>query len=121
MAAALCVCACSCFAQPYEIGGAIGYGIYRNGTIYGPGASITAGVRNRFAAGFVVGEDLYEHISGEVRYVYQDGHPFLSGAGQKTDIQGQSHTFTYDVLFHFRNREQRIRRFSRRAPERKTT
>jgi hypothetical protein len=101
----------SCFAQQYELGAAIGYGAYRNGTTFGPGESVTAGIRNRFAAGAVFGEDLYDHLSGEVRYTYQDGHPFLSGAGQKTDIQGQSQTLTYDVLFHFRDREHRVRPF----------
>jgi hypothetical protein len=29
-------------------------------------------IRNRFAAGAVFGEDLYEHFSGEVRYLYHD-------------------------------------------------
>ena len=59
-----------------------------------------AGIRNRFAAGVVFGEDLYDHISGEIRYIYHDGHAFLSSGGVKTDMQGQSHTFTYDLLFH---------------------
>jgi opacity protein-like surface antigen len=105
------LCAAACCAQQYEIGGAIGYGFYRNGTIFGPGSSVTAGMRDRFAAGFVIGEDLYEHVSGELRYVYQDGHPFLSARGAKSDIQGQSHTFTYDLLFHAAGRERRIRPF----------
>src|ERR1700683_728999 len=35
MAAVLC--AGPCLAQNYEIGGAIGYGLYRDGTIYSPG------------------------------------------------------------------------------------
>lgn len=104
-------CAAACFAQHFEIGGAVGYGLYRNGTIYGSGESATAGIRNRFSAGFMFGEDLYEHISGEVRYVYQDGHPFLSAHGTQSDIQGQSHTFTYDFLFHASGREARIRPF----------
>jgi hypothetical protein len=100
-----------CFAQQWEIGGFIGYGWYRSGTIYGPGQSIEAGIRNRFTAGALVGEDLYQYISGEVRWVYQDGHPFLSGQGVKTDIQGSSDTFTYDVLFHVFPKEHRLRPF----------
>lgn len=105
------LCVSACFAQQYEIGGAIGYGWYRNGTIFGPGASATAGIRNRFAAGAIVGEDLYQHISGEVRYMYHDGHPFLQSGGVKTDVQGESHTFTYDVLIHAAPREARLRPF----------
>jgi hypothetical protein len=103
--------ASACFAQHYEVGGAIGYGFYRNGTIFGPGVSAEAGVRNRFAAGWVIGEDLYQHISGEVRYLYHDGHPFLETPAVKTDIQGQSHAFHYDLLLHARGREARLRPF----------
>jgi hypothetical protein len=105
------LCASAAFAQPYEIGGAVGYGFYRNGTIYSPGVHTQAGIRDRFASGFVFGEDLYGHISGEVRYLYHDGHPFLSGASMKGEIQGQSHAFHYDLLFQTTSRESRLRPF----------
>jgi opacity protein-like surface antigen len=105
------ILAAVCCAQPYEVGGSIGYGWYHNGTIFGAGSSIDAGVRNRFAAGFVLCDDLYDHFSGEFRYLYQDGHPFLQGNGVKSDIQGQSHTFSYSLLFHPMIRERRLRPF----------
>lgn len=109
------LCAGACFAQNsgenWEFGGTIGYGIYHNGTIYAPGTEAQAGIRNRFAAGVVFGEDLYEYVSGEVRYLYQDGHPFISYNGVRTDIQGQSHAITYDLLFHFAPRGRRLRPF----------
>jgi hypothetical protein len=108
-AAALCVA--GSFAQDTEIGGAIGYGVYRDGSIYAPGGKAEAGIRNRFAAGVMFGEDLYDHISGEIRYLYHDGHAFLFSGGVKADIQGQSHTFTYDLLFHLKDREHRMRPF----------
>src|SRR5205823_10467898 len=47
----------------------------------------------------------------EFRYLFHDGHPFLEGQGVKQDIQGQSHTFTYELLFHLQPRESRIRPF----------
>lgn len=103
--------ASACFAQPFEIGGTIGYGVYRDGTVFGAGETAQAGIRNRFAAGCLVGEDLYEHISGEIRYLYQDGHPFLATSNVKSDMQGQSHAIHYDVLFHLKPREQRFRPF----------
>ncbi len=108
----LCLLAAAPVFAQYEFGGTIGYGIYRNGTVFGAGTTVQAGVRNRFAAGAVIGEDMYEYISGEVRYVYHDGHPFLSSGGAKVDIQGQSHTFTYDLLFHFEPRERKLRFFA---------
>ena len=98
-----------CLAQQWEIGGFIGYGWYRDGTIYGPGQSIEAGIRNRFAAGAVVGEDLYPHLGGEFRWIYHDGHPFVQGPGVKTDIQGNSHAFTYDILIYIYPPEHRLR------------
>jgi len=100
-----------CRAQSYEFGGAIGYGVYHDGTIFGPGAEIQAGIRNRFAAGVVLGQDLNDYVSGEIRYLYHDGHPFISSDGVKTDIQGQSHALTYDLLFHFKDRRHKFRPF----------
>jgi hypothetical protein len=99
------------YGQDYELGGFIGYGVYRNGTVFGAGQTVTAGVYNRFTTGAVIGEDMYEHLSGEIRYIYHDGHPFVSGYGAKTEVQGESHTFTYDLLFHFKEREAKLRPF----------
>ena len=107
--AALLVFAGAAFGQHYEIGGDIGYGWYHNGTIYAPGGTAAAGIRNRFVAGALVGDDMYEYISGEIRYTYQDGHPFLSSGGKSQDIQGQSHAITYDMLVHLKPREDKWR------------
>jgi hypothetical protein len=97
-----------CQAQ-WEIGAGGGYGLYHTGTVIAPAGHAVAGVRNRFAFTFFAGEDLYEHLSGEFRYTYQDGDPFLSSAGVKSNIQGQSHAFHYDLLFHLRPRRERFR------------
>jgi hypothetical protein len=100
-----------CWAENWEIGGFGGYGLYRSGTIFGPGATVEASVRDRFVAGGVVGEDLYEHFGGEIRYMFHDGHPFLYANGTRVEIQGQSHTITYDALFYFARRERKVRPF----------
>ena len=70
-----------------------------------------AGIRNRFAAGVILGDDFFNYVSGEFRYLYHDGHPFLATPGVKTDIQGQSHALTYALLLHFKNREHHLRPF----------
>lgn len=102
----------TCLAQTnYEFGGDIGYGIYRGGSVYSPNGTATAGILNRFSAGAVFGDDLYNYVSGELRYLYQDGHPFLRFNGTRTDIQGESQTITYDLLFHFKPRASRWRPF----------
>ncbi|MBV8729829.1 MAG: outer membrane beta-barrel protein [Acidobacteriia bacterium] len=99
------------FAQYFELGADIGYGIYRNGSIYSNAGTVTAGIRNRFAAGILLGWDFSKYVSGEFHYLYHDGHPFLQGSGVKVDIQGQSQALTVGLLFHFKDREHRFRPF----------
>jgi opacity protein-like surface antigen len=99
------------FGQQYEIGADIGYGFYRNGTIYSPAGSALAGMRNRFAAGIDLGYQFSNYVSGQFSYLYHDGHPFLQAPGVKSDIQGQSHALTLELLFHFRPRDHRLRPF----------
>jgi hypothetical protein len=104
----LCAAA-GCAQNNAEIGASIGYGAYRDVRVNAPGGTATVGIRNRFAAGAVVCEDLFERISGEIRYLYQDGDPFLSNGARRGNIQGQSHSFFYDVLFHLHDRDRRMR------------
>jgi len=103
--------AISAFGQTYEIGADIGYGWYANGTIFSSTQSVTAGIRNRFAAGIDIGEEFSKYVSGAFSYLYHDGHPFLEAPGVKTDIQGQSHALTMELLFHFKPRGARLRPF----------
>src|ERR1017187_8976796 len=97
------------FAQRYEIGANVGYGFYRSGSIYSASGTAQAGIRNRFAAGIILGDKFSNYVSAEFRYLYHDGHPFLQAPGVKTDIQGQSDALTAELLFHFKTREHRLR------------
>jgi opacity protein-like surface antigen len=100
------------FAQDqFEIGANVGYGFYRDGTIFSAVGTADAGIRNRFAAGIILGEEMTDYVSGEFRYLYHDGHPFLDAPGVKADIQGNSDALTYALLFHFKKREHRWRPF----------
>lgn len=96
-------------AQNWEIGGGMGYGAYKNATISGPAGAADAGVRNRFAVTGVASEDLFEHLSGEIRYVYQAGGTLLQAGSVQGSVAGYSHTITYDALLHFKPRSSRIR------------
>ncbi|MCU1232972.1 MAG: hypothetical protein JWP63_939 [Candidatus Solibacter sp.] len=98
-------------AQNWELGGGVGYGAYRNGSISGTAGTATAGVRNQYAVTGMASEDLFEHFSGEVRYVYHPGDTFLESGAAKGSVEAYSHTFTYDVLFHFKPRESKVRPF----------
>ena len=99
------------FAQTYEIGAGIGYGFYRNGTIFSASETANVGIRNRFVAGIDLGYEFSEYVSEEFAYLYDDGHPFLQAPGVKSDIQGQSHALTLEFLFHFKPRSHRFRPF----------
>jgi opacity protein-like surface antigen len=93
------------------MGGGVGYGIYHNASIISTGGTADAGIRNRFTVSGYVTEDLFEHFSGEIRYVYHDGDTFLQNSAAKGTVQAQSHTITYDALIHLKPRGDRIRPF----------
>jgi hypothetical protein len=99
-------------AQNWEIGGGAGYGVYRNATISGPAGSADAGIRNAYSVTGVVGEDLFEHLSGDIRYLYQAGNMFLQSGSARGEVSGYSHTFTYDALLHLNPRKSRFRPFA---------
>lgn len=103
------LCASAAFASQWEIGGAAGYGAYHDVSVIAPNGTAEAGIRNRFVLSAVFGEDLYQHLSGEVRYLYQDGDPFVSAGGIRGNVQGQSHALDYSLLFQFRDRERKLR------------
>lgn len=98
-------------AQQYEVGATVGYGIYHDGTIFSAAGTADAGIRNRFAAGILLGDEFSKYVSAEFDYLYHDGHPFLQAPGVKSDIQGNSDALTIQVLFHFKPREHRWRPF----------
>ena len=95
----------------YEFGGDIGFGWYNRGTIYAPSGTATAGISRGFAGGIVFGDDMYEYISGEIRYTYQNGNPFLTSGGMSQNIPGASHTINYDLIVNFKRREEKVRPF----------
>jgi len=97
------------WAQEWEVGAVAGYGVYKNGSVQSAAGTVTAGVRNRFAVGAQFTQDMYDHISGEIGYLYHDGDPFLSNSSAMGNVQGQSHSVDYVVLFHARPRASKLR------------
>jgi opacity protein-like surface antigen len=107
----LLVACTSAIAADCELGANLGYGIYRNGTIYGAGIDAQAGMRNRFSTGIDLTYDFSQYVAAQFAYLYHDGHPYLSPPGGIADIQGQSHALTVGMLFHFRRTDSRLRPF----------
>src|ERR1019366_2763386 len=101
----------ACLAQNWVIGGGLGYGAYRNGAITSSAGSADAGIRNHDVITAVVTEDLFDHFSGEFRYLYHGGGTFLSSASSQGGVKAQSHVFAYDALIHGKPRTARIRPF----------
>ena len=101
----------ACLAQNWVIGGGLGYGAYRNGAITSSAGSADAGIRNHAIVTGVVTEDLFDHFSGEFRYVYHGGDTFLSSGPAAGGVKAQSHAILYDALFHLKPRTERIRPF----------
>jgi hypothetical protein len=106
--------ASGCVAQErqWEVGAAAGFGIMQNATISNPSGSASAGVDNRFAAGVVFGQDLYQHLGGEVRYTFRDDDLVLKSGGSKVNMDGESHLVQYDMLFHATGKSSRIRPYA---------
>src|SRR5258708_9595939 len=106
--------ASACMAQEHdwEVGGAAGFGFMRTATISNPAGSVSAGFDNRFAAGVVIGQELYQHFGGELRYTFRDNDLVLKSAGQKVNMDGDSHLVHYDLLFHAMGKTSRIRPFA---------
>ena len=98
--------------QNWEMGGGVGYGAYRNSSITGSAGTAEAGIRNRYAVSGIVGEDPFEHVSGEVRYIYHPGDTFLKAGSSQGGVQALSHTMTYDILLHLKTRHSRIRPYA---------
>ncbi len=96
---ALAVCGVG-LAQEWEIGGSGGVGIFKNATVSNGTTSATAGFATGPAFGAIIGQNLYKHIGGEFRYMFQMSDLKVSGNGQDLKFSGQEHAFHYDVLLY---------------------
>ncbi len=103
--------AASCAAQQWEVGGALGYSFYRNATFTTPAGNGSAGFLNGFMFSIVGGHDMYRFIGGEFRYSRIENEGKLRLNGQEARLDGESHAFHYDFLFHAAPRNAWVRPF----------
>jgi hypothetical protein len=107
----------ACWAQSseagpkWEIGGLGGGGFYSSASVSGPTGSGDVGIKNSVAVGAFVGNDLYKHLGGELRYEFLPGDLKVSSGGSEATFSGQAHAIHYDFLFHFANKGSRLRPF----------
>ena len=100
-----------CQAQNWEVGGAGGAGFYRSANVTNGASSADIDFAAQFAAGIVIGENLYQRFSGEFRYTFRDGDLRLKSGGQEATMEGRSHALHYDFLIHATPKEARFRPF----------
>jgi hypothetical protein len=99
----------ACMAQPFEIGAMAGYAWDHDASIGNPSGSVEAGFKPGFAGGALFGDDMYQHIGGEIRWLYRVGGPQLTAPGVKVSASGFTNLVHYDLLVHLTSREERIR------------
>src|SRR5690242_3755194 len=57
-------------AQHWELGGAGGFGKYRNASVTSPAGTADIGIATQAAGSVVIGENLYRRLGGEFRYTF---------------------------------------------------
>src|SRR5262245_40710156 len=82
-------------AQEWEIGGIAGAGFSNGLSVATAAASATTGFKSGGAFGAFAGSNLYPHLSGEIRYLYQMNDLKLSSGGTEATFNGVSHAISY--------------------------
>jgi hypothetical protein len=102
-----------CPAQEWEVGVAAGYSFYNNATIGNPvtGLSASAGFHQGFAASAIFGQNMYEYVGGELRYMFLAGNPELRFQDARATMHGYTNLVVYDVLVHLKPRDSKVRPF----------
>lgn len=100
-------------AREWEVGAAGGYGWYDNASIGNPalGESANAGFHSGSAVGAFFGQNMYQHLGGELRYLFLWGAPQLQLNNTRATMHGDTNLVVYDFLFHMKSRDSKVRPF----------
>ena len=98
-----------CVAQPWELGAIGGYGWYHNSSISGSNGSAQAGFPARAAFGVAFTENMYNHVGGEIVYLFRFGGPEIKLSSVRGNLDGHTNVVVYDFLFYTSSKESRIR------------
>ena len=97
--------------QNWEVGVSAGYSLFRDISVSSPTASGTTGFKSGFAAGALLGNDLYRFVGGEFRYTFLRNDLRVSSGGTTATFGGQEHAIHYDMLVHAASRKSPVRPF----------
>ena len=109
LAAALAASCCPALAQQWEVGALGGYSWAHDASIRNNYGSADAGFRSGFAGGVIFGENPYEYIGGELRWMFLNGGPQLNFSGNKYSRYGFANLVHYDFLVHLTRKEEKVR------------
>jgi hypothetical protein len=92
-------------AQQWEVGGTAGGGFLPGVKVTSSLGSATAGFQPGVAFGGFIGQNLYPHIGGEIRYGFMQSNLKLQSGATKVTFSGQAHVVHYDLIFHTGRKE----------------
>jgi len=99
-------------AQQWEFG-AVGGGSFLNTTsVSSPYGSATAGFKPGVVAGAFLGQNLYHHLSGEVRYEFFKTDLQIKAGGTTGTFSGMAHAVHYDLRIHTERKESPVQFFA---------
>jgi hypothetical protein len=107
----LAAAAWCCFGQQWEFGGVGGGGFLNNVNVSSPAGLATAGFETGAAVGGFVGENLFPHWSGELRYEYLQSDLHIQSAGTNATFTGNAQVLHYDMLWHTNRKGSRVQAF----------
>jgi opacity protein-like surface antigen len=98
-------------AQQWEFGGLGGGAFLNDVTVTAPAGSATAGFQPGVVAGAFLGQNISNHIGGEVRYEYFQSNLELKHGGASPTFSGQAHAVHYDLLIHSHSKTSSVQFF----------
>jgi hypothetical protein len=98
-------------AQGWEFGGSGGFGFLSNVSARNSIGTATTGFQPGAAFGAVLTQNMYDRLSGEVRYTYRMSDLRITGGGQEAKFKGLAHVVHYDVVYHTAKRSAAVRPF----------
>ena len=105
----LSIAVCAAHAQTLEIGVVGGGGFLPGVPVAGAPSSVSAGFQSGPAVGAVFTQNMYSRVSGEITYLYELGNLHLSSASDSATFAGRSQVLEYEILYHLRPRNARVR------------
>ncbi|MEP6538465.1 MAG: outer membrane beta-barrel protein [Bryobacteraceae bacterium] len=97
------------FAQKYEISLAGGGSFYQSHTVTNPKGDADAGFATGWAGSVAVGNNMYRHVGGEIRYTYLHNDAKLKSGSTTANFGAEAHLINYDFLIHATSTEATVR------------